>query len=181
MKEIRTELNQLNQEEPAKLQRTNGKSATHPLELTNEKHIELSQENPHKNLKRRIQNCRNKSLISTLTTESDETSSSSSKTSRNNKLSSKFYNGMSDPINYVRHHRQTMALYEHDDALMCRVFPSSLEGPALNWYHSLPSNSIHSFIDICSTFIGQYSTHRDMKKGLDYLFTVQMWHMTSLQ
>lgn len=90
MKEIRTELNQLNQEEPAKLQRTNGKSATHPLELTNEKHIELSQENPHKNLKRRIQNCRNKSLISTSTTESDETSSSSSKTSRNNKLSSKY-------------------------------------------------------------------------------------------
>ena len=88
---------------------------------------------------------------------------------------------MSDPINYVRHHRQTMALYEHDDALMCRVFPSSLEGPALNWYHSLPSNSIHSFIDICSTFIGQYSTHRDMKKGLDYLFTVQMWHMESLK
>lgn len=88
---------------------------------------------------------------------------------------------MSDPINHVRHYRQTMALYEHDDALMCRIFPSSLDGPALNWYCSLPSNSIHSFIDICSAFIAQYSTYRDMKKGSDYLFTVQMGHMESLK
>ncbi|KAK9205483.1 hypothetical protein WN943_015750 [Citrus x changshan-huyou] len=89
MKEIRTQLNQLNQEEPIKLQRTNGKLVTLPLELTNEKHIELSQENPQ-NLKRRIRNRRSKSPISTSTTERHETSSSSSKTSRNNKLFSKY-------------------------------------------------------------------------------------------
>ncbi|GAY49648.1 hypothetical protein CUMW_120730, partial [Citrus unshiu] len=32
-----------------------------------------------------------------------------------------------------------MALYEHEDALMCRIFPSSLDSLPLNWYHDLPS------------------------------------------
>ncbi|KAK9177410.1 hypothetical protein WN944_029432 [Citrus x changshan-huyou] len=61
----------------------------------------------------------------------------------------RFYNGTSDPINHVRHNKQTMALYEHDDAL------------------NVPD---------VSAFIVQYSTYRDMKKGSDYLFTVQMGH-----
>ena len=60
------------------------------MELTNEKQIKLTQENPSKNLKGKIRNHWNKSPISTLTTETDETSSSSSETSRNNKLSSKY-------------------------------------------------------------------------------------------
>lgn len=74
-----------------------------------------------------------------------------------------------------------MALYEHEDALMCRIFPSSLDGPALNWYHGLPSSSIHSFAEICLAFIAQYSTYRDMKKGSNYLFTVQMGHEETLK
>ncbi|KAL9417226.1 hypothetical protein AB3S75_040245 [Citrus x aurantiifolia] len=74
-----------------------------------------------------------------------------------------------------------MALYEHPDALMCRIFPSSLDSSALNWYHNLPSSSIHSFAEICSAFITQYSTYRDMKKGSDYLFTVQIGHAETLK
>ncbi|ESR36874.1 hypothetical protein CICLE_v10029959mg, partial [Citrus x clementina] len=35
----------------------------------------------------------------------------------------RFYNGMSDPINHVRHNKQTMALYEHDDALNAPYLP----------------------------------------------------------
>ncbi|KDO53827.1 hypothetical protein CISIN_1g046413mg, partial [Citrus sinensis] len=58
----------------------------------------------------------------------------------------KFYNGTSDPINHIRHFRQTMALYEHEDALMCRIFPSSLDSLPLNWYHDLPSSSIHEYV-----------------------------------
>ncbi|GAY49646.1 hypothetical protein CUMW_120730 [Citrus unshiu] len=38
-----------------------------------------------------------------------------------------------------------MALYEHEDALMCRIFPSSLDSLPLNWYHDLPSSSIHEY------------------------------------
>lgn len=35
----------------------------------------------------------------------------------------RFYNGTSDPINHVRHNKQTMALYEHDDALNVPYLP----------------------------------------------------------
>lgn len=53
---MQTQLNQLNREEPAKLQRTDGISVTYSLELTNGKQIKLTQENPSKNLKRKIRN-----------------------------------------------------------------------------------------------------------------------------
>ena len=36
------------------------------------------------------------------------------------------YDGKSAPRSHVNHVRQSMALWNHLDALMCRVFPSSL-------------------------------------------------------
>ena len=38
------------------------------------------------------------------------------------------YNGNTDPIEHVSHYIQMMSLHTHNDALMCKVFPSSL-GP----------------------------------------------------
>ena len=36
------------------------------------------------------------------------------------------YDGKLDPISHISHFRHMMALWNHIDALMCRVFPSSL-------------------------------------------------------
>lgn len=36
-----------------------------------------------------------------------------------------------------------------DDATLCKVFSIGLIGLALNWFHSLPSNSIKNFHDLC--------------------------------
>ncbi|XP_065623807.1 uncharacterized protein LOC136065066 [Quercus suber] len=38
------------------------------------------------------------------------------------------YNGKTDPVKRVSHFNQRMAVYSRDEALMCKVFPSSL-GP----------------------------------------------------
>ena len=38
------------------------------------------------------------------------------------------YNGWTDPVEHVSHFSQRMAIYSKDEALMCKVFPSSL-GP----------------------------------------------------
>ena len=38
------------------------------------------------------------------------------------------YNGQIDPIEYVSHFNQRMAVHSRNEALMCKVFPSSL-GP----------------------------------------------------
>ena len=38
------------------------------------------------------------------------------------------YNGQTDPVEHVNHFNQKMAVHSKDEALMCKIFPSSL-GP----------------------------------------------------
>ena len=38
------------------------------------------------------------------------------------------YNGQTDPVEYVSHFKQKIAVHSKDEALMCKIFPSSL-GP----------------------------------------------------
>nr|KYP38621.1 hypothetical protein KK1_040126 [Cajanus cajan] len=49
-------------------------------------------------------------------------------------------------------------LYTNDDAVLCRVFPTSLKGAALNWYTQLPVESIDNFDTLVRRFTAQYAT-----------------------
>ena len=51
-------------------------------------------------------------------------------------------------------------LYTSNDAILCRVFTTSLKRPALNWFTRLPPNSIDCF-DILATRFGiQFATSK---------------------
>ncbi|KAL6319819.1 hypothetical protein AAG906_036882 [Vitis piasezkii] len=39
-----------------------------------------------------------------------------------------------------------------NDALLCKVFPASLQGQALSWFHRLPPNSVDNFRDLSKAF-----------------------------
>ena len=43
------------------------------------------------------------------------------------------YNGRTDSVEHVSHFSQRMTLYSRDEALMCKVFPSSLGLVAMRW------------------------------------------------
>ncbi|RVW18444.1 hypothetical protein CK203_105234 [Vitis vinifera] len=58
------------------------------------------------------------------------------------------YDGSSDPFNHIMHYRQLMTLDIGNDALLCKVFPASLQGQALSWFHRLPPNSVDNFRDL---------------------------------
>jgi hypothetical protein len=54
------------------------------------------------------------------------------------------YNRNTDPVSHLSHYRQSMTLYNGNDSLMCRIFPSSLGKVALQWFDRLEHGSIHS-------------------------------------
>ena len=55
------------------------------------------------------------------------------------------YNSRTDPVEHVSHFNQRMAIHSKNEALMCKVFPSSLGQLAIRWFNGLRPNSIDSF------------------------------------
>ena len=66
------------------------------------------------------------------------------------------YDGSSNLYDHMLHFNQAMILNAGDDQLLCKVFPASLKGPALAWFHKLPRGSINTFDELWATFISQY-------------------------
>ena len=66
------------------------------------------------------------------------------------------YDDSTDPYDHMLHFNQTMILNAGNDRLLCKVFPASLKGPALAWFHKLPRGSINSFSELWVVFISQY-------------------------
>ena len=66
------------------------------------------------------------------------------------------YDGSSDPDDHMLHFNQAMILNPGDDRLQCKVFLTSLKGPALAWFHKLPRGSINTFHELWAAFVSQY-------------------------
>ena len=84
------------------------------------------------------------------------------------------YNGLQDPFDHLMHYRHIMTLQTGNDALLCKVFSSSLAGLALSWFHRLASNLVTSFCRLSEKFISQYICLVRRKQSVTSLFHVQM-------
>ena len=58
------------------------------------------------------------------------------------------YNGRIDPMEHVNHFNQRIAVHSKNEALMCKVFPSSLGPVAMRWFDALEEGSIRSFKEL---------------------------------
>ncbi|XP_068484963.1 uncharacterized protein [Phaseolus vulgaris] len=70
------------------------------------------------------------------------------------------YDGSTDPDEHMDAYTTHMSLYTSDDAVLCRVFPTSLKGAALSWFTKLSPNSIDSFATLVAKFETQFATSR---------------------
>ena len=66
------------------------------------------------------------------------------------------FNGSSYPYDHMLHYNQAMTLNAGNDHLLYKVFPDSLEGHALAWFHKLLHNSINSLNELWTVFVSQY-------------------------
>ncbi|RVX09239.1 hypothetical protein CK203_015469 [Vitis vinifera] len=83
------------------------------------------------------------------------------------------YDGTNDPFDHIMHYRQLMTLDIGNDALLCKVFPASLQGQALSWFHRLPPNSVGSFRDLYEAFVGQYLCSARHKQNISTLQNIK--------
>ena len=82
------------------------------------------------------------------------------------------YDGSYNLYDHMLHFNQAMILNAGDDRLLCKVFPASLKGPALAWYHKLPWRSINSFSELWATFFSQYLCSVRQKGNISSLQTI---------
>ncbi|GKV02683.1 hypothetical protein SLEP1_g15081 [Rubroshorea leprosula] len=67
------------------------------------------------------------------------------------------------------------------DALMCKIFPSTLRGNAQTWYYSLPPRSISSYTEMTSAFATKFSSKRLIRKTTSELMRVKQSDGESLK
>ena len=53
------------------------------------------------------------------------------------------FDGSNDPYDHMLHYNQAMTLNTGNDHILYKVFPASLQGSALAWFHKLSRNSIN--------------------------------------
>ncbi|RVX04319.1 hypothetical protein CK203_018517 [Vitis vinifera] len=91
------------------------------------------------------------------------------------------YDGSRDPFDHIMHYRQLMTLDIGNDRLLCKVFPASLQGQALSWFHRLPANSIDNFRDLSEVFVGQYLCSARHKQNINTLQNFKMQENETLR
>ncbi|XP_050241864.1 uncharacterized protein LOC126690779 [Quercus robur] len=84
------------------------------------------------------------------------------------------YNGRADPVEHVSQFNQRMAIHSQNEALMCKVFPSSLGPMAMRWFNSLEANSIGSYRQLTQAFCSRFITNSRVPRPLSSLLSLSM-------
>ncbi|GMH13459.1 hypothetical protein Nepgr_015300 [Nepenthes gracilis] len=74
------------------------------------------------------------------------------------------YNGSADPMDYLNHLREHLSLQGLDEMTMYQYFHLTLKDNAIVWFYRLPANSIHSFSELATSFLSQFTSNQRMEK-----------------
>ena len=55
------------------------------------------------------------------------------------------FDGLKDPQDHLNTFKTTLGIQQPPDEILCRSFPTTLEGAAREWFTKLPTSSIDSF------------------------------------
>ena len=91
------------------------------------------------------------------------------------------YNGRTNPMEHVSHFNQRMAMHSRNEALMCRVFPSSLGLVAMRWFNGLGEGSINSFEELTRAFRARFITCSRVPRPLGSLLSMTIQQCETLK
>ena len=91
------------------------------------------------------------------------------------------YNERTDPVEHVSQFKQKMVVHSQEEALLCRVFPSSLGPMPMRWFDGLRTNSIDSFKKLTQSFCFRFITSSKVPQLLDSLLFMTMRERESVK
>ncbi|XP_016196167.1 uncharacterized protein LOC107637247 [Arachis ipaensis] len=91
------------------------------------------------------------------------------------------YKGIGDPKVHVTKFESMMFLNSDCDPIICRYFPTFLDGAALLWFSNLSAGSITSFDEFAKMFINHFVASKIYVRDSDYLSTIKQGPHESLK
>jgi len=91
------------------------------------------------------------------------------------------YNGRIDSMEYVNHFNQRMVVHSRNEALLCKVFPSSLGLVEMRWFDGLEEGSINSFQELTRAFGAQFVTCSKIPRPPDSLLSMTIGENETLR
>ena len=84
------------------------------------------------------------------------------------------YNGNTDPVGHVSQFNQRMAVHSKDEALICKVFSSSLGPASMRWFNGLKVNFVDSYRQLTQAFGSRFVTNSRAPQHLNALLSLSM-------
>ena len=66
------------------------------------------------------------------------------------------------------------------DKIMCKVFPTTLKGPARVWFSKMPPNTVSSFEELSMLFVNNFIRGQRNKRSSSSLLTIEQGENESL-
>ena len=82
------------------------------------------------------------------------------------------YNGNTDPVEHVSQFNQRIAVHSKNEALMCKVFPSSLGPTTMRWFNGLKMNSVDSYRQLTQAFGSRFVTNKRSSSALECVIVI---------
>ena len=84
------------------------------------------------------------------------------------------YNDNIDPVEHVSQFNQRIAVLSKNEALMCKVFPSSLGPAVMRWFNGLKVNSVNSYRQLTQAFGSHFVTNSRAPQPLSALLSLSI-------
>ncbi|XP_057730254.1 uncharacterized protein LOC130945562 [Arachis stenosperma] len=91
------------------------------------------------------------------------------------------YQGIEDPNIYVTKFHTMMFMNKKSDPILCRTFPTFLDGAALIWFSNLPKSFVSNFDELDDQFVNHFAASKIYVHNSDYLSTIKQEPNESLK
>ena len=91
------------------------------------------------------------------------------------------YDGTRDPCDHITTFKTTMHLQGVPDEIMCRVFSTTLKGPARVQFNKIPPNIVGTFEEFSKLFVNNFIGGQRHKRSSSSLLTIEQEDNESLR